>query len=58
MSETVNERINEIKWYHGAYDLDTAFTEEEWLDIVWAARERGVSVHSLVHDAVTEDLNR
>lgn len=58
MTTTETDPIEAAKRLRGGYDLDTAFSREEWRDILWAARERGVSLHTLVHDAVMEDLYR
>lgn len=54
----VEDRIETAKKLRGGYDLDTAFSREEWRDILWAARERGISLHTLIHNAVMEDLYR
>jgi len=38
--------------------LQSWFSQDEQLDIEAAARERGRSIHGLVHDAVMEALYR
>lgn len=55
---TVAEQITQIKVEKGIYDLDSALTANEWLDVIACAQERGVTIHELVHDAVMADLYR